>query len=196
MKIRIRNEEIGPCPQVEPIEFPKYATLIINRANRIAQGTRPRVVGQLTELFKEFPGRTLVQWEHWYTERKPTAIGDATEKILSMVGNLKDAIEKIDKGMVETWVRDLVITKTFVGLRVQRAILAEGARIAGTDYRFATSAEESKGIDGYIANMPVSIKPKTYDLNPELEERLAGKVIYYEEVKDGIEVDYGEFLCR
>ena len=46
--------------------------------------------------------------------------------------------------MVEQWVRDLVIVKTFAGLRFQEAILKKGAEIKGTGYRFANPDEESK----------------------------------------------------
>lgn len=39
-------------------EFPRYTTQILNLANQDAQGTRPRVVGQLSELIKECPDKT------------------------------------------------------------------------------------------------------------------------------------------
>ncbi len=60
----------------------------------------------------------------------------------------------------------------------------------GVDYRLADSVDESRGIDGYIGNVPVSIKPKTYRVKAALQERIAVKIIYYEKVKNGIEVDY------
>jgi hypothetical protein len=45
-RIKITNEEIKSLLGAEPVEFPKYATQIINLANQNAQGTRPAVVGQ------------------------------------------------------------------------------------------------------------------------------------------------------
>lgn len=51
--IKISNEQIKTLLGAEPVEFPKYATQIINLANQNAQGTRPTVVGQMSELIKK-----------------------------------------------------------------------------------------------------------------------------------------------
>jgi MjaI restriction endonuclease len=190
MKIRLSNEEIRKYLDIDSPEFPRYTTQLLNLANQNAQGTRPRVVGQMSELIQHFTGRTLAEWEQWYLERKPDAIKMATEKVLQMVKNLRDAIEKIDREMVEKWVRDLVVVKTFMGLRFQEAILKRVAEIKGVDYRLSDFAEESKGIDGHIGDIPVSIKPKTYKVKAALREEIAVKIIYYEKVSNGIEVDY------
>ena len=108
---------------------------------------------------------------------------------------MREAIEKIDRDMIEQWVRDLVVVKTFIGLRFQEAILKKGAEIKNLDYRLSDFTEESKGIDGYIGGIPVSIKPETYKTKSALRENIEVKTIYYEKVKDGIQVDY-EKLCK
>ena len=194
MKIKLSNEDIRKYLDIETQEFPKYTGQLINLANQNAQGTRPKVVGQMTELIRNFTGKTLPEWEKWYLQQKPDAIRTATEKILQMVKNLKNAIEKIDKEMVEKWVNDLVIVKTFMGLRFQEAILKKAAELKGVTFRLSERADESKGIDGYIRDIPVSIKPKTYKLKAALQENIAVKIIYYEKVKNGIEVDYEEVI--
>ena len=127
MKVRLSNEEIRRYLDIETPEFPKYTTQLINLANQNAQGTRPKVVGQMSELILHFTGRTLDEWEKWYLEQKPDAIRLATEKILQMIKNLKNAIDKIDTNTVGQWGRDLVIVKTFMGLRFQEAIVKEGS---------------------------------------------------------------------
>lgn len=194
MKIKLSNEEIRRYLDVEALEFPKYTTQLLNLANQNAQGTRPKIVGQMSELIQHFTGKTLAEWEEWYLEQKPEAIRTATERILQMVKNLKNAIEKIDRKMVEEWVRDLVIVKTFMGLRFQEAILKKGAEIKGVDYRLSDFTEESKGIDGYIGKTPISIKPETYKVKAALREDIAVKIIYYKKIKNGIEVDYREVM--
>lgn len=155
---------------------------------------RPKIVGQMSELIQEFEGKTLAQWEKWYLEKKPEAIRNATEKILEMLKNLRNTINKIDRPLVEEWVRDLVIVKTFIGLRFQEAILKKGAEIKGTHYRLSEPDEESKGIDGYIGNIPVSIKPQTYDVKASLPDHIDLEIIYYRKIDGEIEVDYGEIL--
>ena len=90
MKIKLTNEAIRESLEIPKPEFPKYATQIINLANQNAQGTRPKVVGQLTELIQEFTGRTLEEWEQWYVQRYPDAMENAKKKILSVIGNMKE----------------------------------------------------------------------------------------------------------
>ena len=103
---------------------------------------------------------------------------------------MKDAIELIDKQMVRDWVEDLVITKTFTGLYFQEIILNKIAEIKNVSYRLATPEEESKGIDGFIGDEPVSVKPSTYDTKRMLSEKIPVKIIFYEKMKDGIKVNY------
>jgi len=194
MKVKINIEEIRKYLDIETPEFPKYVAPLINLANQYAQGTRPKIVGQMSELIQEFQGKTLREWEEWYLKIKPDAIREATEKILLKLKELKNALNKIDRATVEQWVRDLVIVKTFAGLRFQEAILKKGAEIKGTNYRLAEPDEESKGIDGFIGDIPVSIKPHTYEVKSALPEHIETKIIYYSKIDDGIEVDYGEIL--
>jgi hypothetical protein len=194
MKVKISIEEIRKYLDIETPEFPKYVAPLINLANQYAQGTRPKVVGQMSDLIQEFGGKTLKEWEEWYLRQKPDAIRNATVKILQKLKEFKNSLNKIDRPIVEQWVRDLVIVKTFAGLRFQEAILEKGAEIKGTSYRLSETDEESKGIDGYIGEIPVSIKPHTYGVKASLPEHIGVKIIYYRKIDDGIEVDYGEIL--
>lgn len=189
-KIKLKNNQLQILLESEPAEFPKYVTQILNLANANAQGTRPRVVGQLTDLIQQFPDETLNEWQNWYLAKHPNAINDATEKVYQMLGDLKEAINKIDKPMVEEWVRDLVLVKTFIGLRFQAAILKTVADEKGATYRLSTSEEEAQGIDGYIGLLPVSIKPETYKQQDHLPESITVPFIYYTKLKDGIEIEY------
>ena len=51
-KLKMRNEEITQLLDADVVSFPKYATQLINLANQNAQGTRPEVVGQMSELIQ------------------------------------------------------------------------------------------------------------------------------------------------
>ena len=128
MKFTIKNDELEVLNGCESTNFPKYTSQLINWANQNAQGTRPVVVGQMSELFPEFMNSndeiTIEKWREWYSERNPDAFEKATEKIYAQVQNLRNAISLIDREMVRNWVEDLVINKTFNGLYVQKAILA------------------------------------------------------------------------
>lgn len=193
MKLTITNEELQGLNGAESVTFPKYTSQLINWANQNAQGTRPKVVGQLSDLFPEFQSSanniTLEDWEQWYIERYPNAIENATDKIYTQVENLKNAIQLIDKNMVMQWVKDLVITKTFNGLYVQKAILAKLALVSGKKYRLANPNEEAKGIDGFVGDTPYSIKPETYRTMNRLSEIIEVKMIYYTKTKTGLKIE-------
>lgn len=165
MKLKLKNEEIQEYLEAPISEFPKYTTQIMNLANQNAQGTRPKVVGQMSELIQQFPGKTYNEWVQWYLERNPDAIDRATNRITSMLEKLESAFPVIDRELVKSWVEDLVLVKTFVGLRFQEAILKRLAELKGCDYRLAETYEESQGIDGFVGERPYSIKPSTFNLN-------------------------------
>ncbi len=190
----ISNEEIAQELVGEAKTFPKYTTQILNLCNQNAQGTRPSVVGQMSELVQECPYRTYKEWRQWYLSEKPNAIAGATQRIKTMVSNLRNAITLIDDNMIKAWVEDLVIAKSFTGLHFQQAILSRVAKMRRTTFRIARPDEESKGIDGYIGQEKVSIKPETYKSKLGLPESIRIPIIYYEKLKDGVRVDAGAIM--
>ena len=196
MKFNISNAELSALNDITNPEFPKYTSQLKNRANQNAQGTRPRIVGQLSDLFPEYQASTcnidISDWEEWYTEKYPDAIEEATDKIFNQVENLKEAIKLIDKSMVRKWVEDLVISKTFSGMYVQRAILAKISDMREEPFRLASPEEESKGIDGYVGDTAYSIKPVTYKTMGRLSESIDIKMIYYSKKKSGLLVETEE----
>ena len=196
MKYTLKNKSIENYNESVSFSSPKYTSQLINWANQNAQGTRPVVVGQMSELFPEFVASgeeiTIENWRKWYVKRYPYAFEKATDKIYAQVQNLRNAIPLIDREMVERWVEDLVIAKTFNGLYVQKAILASLAERKGTTYRLATPDEESVGIDGYVGNVPYSVKPDTYKAMGRLSETIAVKMIYYTKTKTGLTVEVEE----
>ena len=193
MEVKISNDEIRELLEAPSAEFPKYTTQLINLASQNAGATRPRVVGQMTELIRTSGKRHLLEWEEWYRQLHPDTMKQATERILAMLEKVKKALSLIDREMVERWVQDLVIVKTFVGLRFHEAILKKLAALYGTSCRLATPEEEGRGIDGYIGETPVSIKPRTYDAKRALPEQLPPAIIFYEKKRDGIVIEFEPF---
>ena len=188
-KIKLKNDEIKKLLGVDSPDFPKYSTQILNLANQNAHGTRPAVVGQMSELIQEFSGKSIREWEEWYLKEHPDAIQKASEKIVEMVDNFKNVMSKIDRQLVENWVRDLVIIKTFIGLKFQEAVLEKIGELLKKDYRLATPEEELYGIDGFVGGIPVSIKPESYKIKNSLSEHIEAKIVYYQKVKDGLVID-------
>ena len=193
MNFIIKNDELEFRNGSSSPSFPKYTSQLINWANQNAQGTRPKVVGQLSDLFPEFESQSedvsIEKWQEWYLKKYPNAINDATEKIYTQVENLRNAIPKITKEMVNDQVKDLVITKTYNGLYVQKAILAKLSDELNLPYRLATPDEESKGIDGYVGDVAYSIKPDTYKTMGRLSESIDVKMIYYTKTKTALKIE-------
>ncbi len=187
--LKIKNGELIQELIGSKNDFPKYTTQILNLANQNARGTRPRVVGQLSELINECPEKTYQGWKKWYLSKHPDAIENAAEKINEMIENFKQAINLIDKKMVSKWVEDLVLEKTFIGLKFQAAILKKIASLQNKKYRLSSPDEEARGIDGFIGEVPVSIKPVTYKSKNGLNEKIDCKIIFYEKTKDGLNID-------
>lgn len=185
---KIKNKELAEILVGSTPSFPKYASQIINLVNRNAQGTRPIVVGQLSDLIKECPYKDFSKWKEWYLKKQPNAINKATDKIFEKLLEMKAAINTIDKKLIRAWVEDLVLNKTFTGLRFQEAILKKIAELEKKNYRLANVKEESKGIDGFMGNTPVSIKPVSYKTKPELLESIQARIVFYEKKKDGIQI--------
>lgn len=183
MKLRISKETLMLDHHFPDVVFPKYTTQIMNLANQNAQGTRPSVVGQMSELFPLYKDTSdnpsLEGWKEWYLTEHPDAIDKATDKIMAQIENLKEAIQLIDRAMVEKWVTDLVINKTCMGLYYQQVILSCLAERNQTAWRLANPEEEAKGIDGYVGSQAYSVKPKTYKTMDRLPETIRITMIYY-----------------
>lgn len=195
MVMTIPNEKCF-TDSLEKKDFPKYTTQLINIANQNSRATRPENVGQLTELFVEY--RDTAEeisedgWEVFYSERYENSVEMATDKIYKKLKEQRRALRKIDKKMVNKWVEDLIFHKTYEGLYIQEKILEILANQQNTTYRLANKYEEKKGIDGYIGDVPYSIKPISYKSKPQLLEVFDAKRVFYQKTKVGIRIEIEE----
>lgn len=186
--LRLSEEEREELvADIDP-DFPKYTTQIMNTANQNSQGTRPDTVGQLNEIIEEYkdeyPDGDFEDWERFYFERYDgeQRIEEATDKVFQMVVKMREAAEEIDREMVNRWVKDLVLYKTYTGLgRNEEAILKKLSKEYNLPYEIGTAEDESKGIDGYLGEQPVSIKPNTYKQKARLQEDIQAPIVYYED---------------
>lgn len=170
-----------------------YIGSVINLGNSFSQATRPRNVGQLSELIQTFRDsdveHSIGGWERFYDEKiGKSKIDDASEKIWEYVQRIKENLNFLSKEDVYEWTRDLIIDKTFSGLQLQIDILK---KVCDNDnYRLATSEEESKGIDGFVNGEPVSIKPNTYKKTIQSgKESIPYRIIYYKQTKNGLVIE-------
>lgn len=189
MQLKISFDKMPDLLGIDEAELPKYTGTIINIANQWSHGTRPKIVGQMSDLIQEFPGKTFEEWKNWYRERHPNAIDRATNRVWNMLEKIKEGLQEVNKATVKDWVEDLVVVRTFLGLRFQEAILAAVARQRNQDYRLAEAGEESKGIDGYIGESPVSIKPETFK-SRHRQEDIDCEIIYYRKTETAVVIEF------
>lgn len=190
MKVRIPNCEVQGLLSGKLYTYPKYATQIMNLANQNSQATRKNIVGQMSDLIQEFKGADMPEWEVWYLAKHPEAINNATEKVFSMITLFKAAILNIDKENIHKWIEELVIVKTYSGLKFQEAILKKLSLNLNKSYRLATPSEESKGIDGFIGDKAISVKPITYKTKLGLNECIDVPIIFYDKKKSEIVIEF------
>ncbi|WP_456374874.1 MjaI family restriction endonuclease [Methanocaldococcus sp.] len=65
-KTKLKYDEVRDLLSLPNPEFPKYVSQLINLANIYSQATRPKNVGQMSELMKEFKangGKTFEDWK-------------------------------------------------------------------------------------------------------------------------------------
>jgi len=103
-------------------------------------------------------------------------------------------MDEITDNMIKDWVTDLVIVKTFLGLRAQEAVIKEIAAETNNSYRLADPEEESAGIDGFVGDRPVSVKPLSDIPVDRLQVVKEGALINYKKTGKGIEVEFDESL--
>ncbi len=181
-----------------PIDNPKYTTYLLNPAINLSQSNRPHVVGQMSDIVEEFrekhPEGTFEDWVEYYYEEYDgkDRLEEATEMAYPMVEKMRDAFEQIDEEMTHNYLRDLVLFKSYEGFDIQEAVLRKLGELYDEEITPATAEDESKGIDGYIGDQPVQVKPATYKDN--LQETIDVPIVYYDENKSNkaMRVDISE----
>lgn len=117
---------------------------------------------------------------------------EASDRLFDMVEKMCRNIQKIDEEMCREYVEDLVLYQTYRGFDIQEAILSKLSEMYERDYRRSSAEEELRGIDGYIGEQPVSIKPATYMDN--LKEDISAPIVFYEEYSssDALKLDVSQ----
>ena len=192
MKLKLSNSDVQELLSGKKYTYPKYATQIMNLANQNSQGTRAKIVGQMSELIQEFEGSTLSEWEKWYLESHPDAIDKATKRVYAMITSFQEAILTIDEEIVREWIEELIIVKTFSGLKFQEAILKKISQHFNKPYRLGNPEEESEHIDGYIGDNPISIKPISFQTQMGLNYDINIPIAFYEKRKNEIVIEFDE----
>lgn len=144
-------------------QWPKYSTQLLNIAAQNSQALRSKFVGSMKENWLDMkksgiPG-TLDNWIRYYNEKNgENGIIDASKKTYNMVKMMK--IGGIDEDMCLDYIKEVIYNKTHMGMGGEEMAVEVVATHFGLNHRFGTPEEESEGIDAWIGDCPVQVKPE------------------------------------
>lgn len=186
------------------VEFPKYSKPILNIATQNSQATRKTLVGSMKELFTEFlsqknkNGHSVEEWrKFYYAKDGQTKIESATDKLWAMLEKMPVDRTIFTKDVARNYIVDLIINKTHFGMSGEYFSVLAAAKYFGMEYRWSTAEEESQGIDAWIGEFPVQVKPHdSVKMNhvrnhADIEKTL---VLTYESGKDRCFIHNPEFI--
>lgn len=174
----------------------KYHSTFLNAVNKDARATRPETVGKLaTEIFPNYVHNTTAptpeNWKQHYQSKHSEQYENGLKKLKEQFEIEKKAINSITEQDINDWYDDLMFNKTFAGLYAQDEILKDIATTQKATYRKPTALEEGQGVDGYINDVPYSVKPESYkDSAAKNNETISAKMVYYSENKKDKNIEY------
>lgn len=143
--------------------FPLYTKPILNIATQNSKATQVKIVGSIKDQWTEFlatGGRSVEDWEQWYMENGGRdKIERATDKLFDMLTKMPLDRKVFTRELANQYILDLVINKTHYGMSGEYHAVLAAANHFKMKYRFSTAEEESQGIDAWIGQFPVQVKP-------------------------------------
>ncbi|AHG00838.1 hypothetical protein HALLA_09690 [Halostagnicola larsenii XH-48] len=123
----------------------------------------------------------------YYNERYngKVKVQRSAKKTYEMVENMREAIDLITYDMVEQWVEDLILYKSYMGFDAREVILPKLGRELQMGSRLASPEEMSEGISGYLGDQPICLRSLKHDKGPAMYEDAGVPVVYYEETNSG-----------
>ena len=174
-----------------------YHSSFLNTVNKDARSSRPEMVGSLaTDLFPKYIEQATepspTDWKRHYKDGHSEQYNNGLKRFKEQFEKEKKAINDISDDALTNWYDDLLFNKTFAGLYAEDAILKDIAEKKKEEYKKSTSEEESQGIDGYIGNVPYSVKAESYkESAAKNTETISAKMVYYRYTEDANKKNIG-----
>lgn len=194
--------------------LPKYTTQILNLISSNAQATRPKYVGQMSEIvpafIKEYHKENnkfpdWKDWEDYYLENYKDEYEAGKKRLKEYLEIHKEALDLLindDGSILENWYNKFIMIQNFKGFQYEEFIFHYIKREIFKEKKYsvrkATPDEESKGIDIVVSKKDdylfLNIKPldsferieKRMNLNHNYEVIL----IFYSIKEDDLEIRF------
>ena len=201
--IKLTQKHFNSVTERNRYEFPLYSKPILNIATQNSKATSVKIVGSMKEQFTEFlkgGGRTLQEWEQFYEARDgKNKIQASADKLYAMLEKMPVDNSIFTEELALQYIEELVLNKTHYGMSGEFHSVVAAANYFETEYRFSTPEEESQGIDAWIGDKPVQVKPhdsvKMHHVRNHADEEKT-LVITYEAKKDSCYIHNPEFMKK
>jgi hypothetical protein len=183
-------------------EWPKYSTQLLNVAGQNAKIFDSAKVGHAKETWLEMRGKgirgTFENWCNFYNS-KPFVnnIPGQAQKLYEMIQKMQ--VGGISLEMCEDYIKEVIYNKTHMGMAGEEMAVEAVGQHLNKPVRFSTAEEESQGIDGWVGEIPVQVKPndsvfKGHVHNHPDRERVL--LVTYEAKKQVCYIHNPEFLTK
>ena len=160
------------------INYPLYYYRFINDAHEMSRATTPKYVGKVHTLFKERKFRYLGEWVKWHNSKYPGCVGKAVNKIWDILesAGIDKKCKREYRRYIKKFVENLLYNQTYTGLKIQEVILMKISKIMKQKYKWSDACDDSLGIDGFVGDIPISIKPSSN----KVAKKAGTKRVYYD----------------
>lgn len=147
----------------------------------------PDFANRFNEIYREKEAGSSLDWNSWYHNRMEDSLDSETKRMMDMLEQIKNALNKIDESQVHSYCRDMLVTDSYIGTEAKKGILKKMAMERKALYR---CADEESSLDGYIGEHAIIIKPYERNHDDMVDELTHACTIYYKINDDEIELLY------
>lgn len=144
-------------------QWPVYAKQLLNIATQNSKAANPKEIGSVKELWLKMRSQgingTLDNWTKFYQKERggEECLEKSGKKVYVMMQKM--GVSWITEDMCIDYIKELAYNKTHMGLGGEEMAIQAIAKYYKLPYRFSNAQEESQGIDGWIGDSPVQVKP-------------------------------------
>lgn len=171
MLVEITVDDTEVYDSLPDFEWEKYQRGflgILNNAYNQSCNTGTKILGDMSEITDEFDGGSYDEFlSYYYNEwdghsRRVRAVRRMTENLVSRIEAVGGEItERKARRWAKQYIGSMLVNSYRGFLDEERAIELVADEM-GSDWRVADSSQESAGVDGYIEQTTVQVKPASH----------------------------------
>ena len=146
-----------------------------------------RCVGDMTKIVSSSKSKTIEEFRNEYLNSEyGYKFIKSRENYVDFINSRHMDNRYYTNEFIREYFERKVINESFVGIKNQNLICDYLAKKFNTTWKIATTVEDSNGIDAYIGDKPIQVKPISYSGN-------SSKFVYYDNQNDKIMYDESYF---